>query len=34
MPIGMLLGGIGFKALNEKLRKWAVEDTNKKKTNK
>lgn len=26
MPIGMLLGGIGYKDLNEKIRKWAVED--------
>jgi|TARA_R110000751_G_scaffold93861_1_gene183257 hypothetical protein len=24
MPIGMLLGGIGFRDLNEKIRKWAV----------
>tara|TARA_B110000093_G_C12699571_1_gene297642 strand:- start:112 stop:330 length:219 start_codon:yes stop_codon:yes gene_type:complete len=24
MPIGMLLGGIGFGGLNEKIKKWAV----------
>jgi glucose uptake protein GlcU len=25
MPIGMLLGGLGFEKLNERIRKWAVE---------
>ena len=34
MPIGMLLGGIGFTELNERLRKWAVEKTDKKHTEK
>lgn len=24
MPIGMILGGIGFRDLDEKIRKWAV----------
>ena len=32
MPIGMLLGGIGFKDLNEQIKKWAVSE--KKKTGK
>ena len=31
MPIGMLLGGIGFRDLNEKIRKWAVEETKQRK---
>ena len=30
MPIGMILGGIGFRDLNKKIKKWAVKDTNKK----
>jgi len=30
MPIGMLLGGLGFIQLNERLRNWAVEKTSKK----
>ena len=28
MPIGMLLGGIGFNELNEQIKKWAVGDKN------
>ncbi|CAM1374677.1 hypothetical protein [Tenacibaculum xiamenense] len=24
MPIGILLGGIGFRSLNDQIRKWAV----------
>ena len=32
--IGMLLGGIGFRDLNEKIRKWAVEENKEKKTEK
>jgi hypothetical protein len=34
MPIGMLLGGIGFRDLNEKIRKWAVSEKGKSKTEK
>ena len=34
MPIGMLLGGIGFRDLNEQIRKWAVGKKNEKKTEK
>ena len=34
MPIGMLLGGIGFKDLNEQIRKWAVGEKKEKKTEK
>ena len=34
MPIGMLLGGIGFRDLNEKIRKWAVGEKEKSKTEK
>ncbi|MGB1230969.1 MAG: hypothetical protein ACPG5M_01895 [Winogradskyella sp.] len=32
MPIGMLLGGIGFTDLNDKIKKWALKKN--KKTNK
>ncbi|NRD24887.1 hypothetical protein HNV10_16655 [Winogradskyella litoriviva] len=28
MPIGMLLGGIGFNELNEQIKKWAVGEKN------
>ena len=34
MPIGMLLGGIGFNELNEQIKKWAVGEKNGKKTKK
>ena len=34
MPIGMLFGGIGFRNLNEKIRKWAVSEKGKSKTGK
>ena len=34
MPIGMLLGGIGFNDLNERIKKWAVGEKNEKKTEK
>ena len=34
MPIGMLLGGIGFGGLNEKIRKWALGKTKESKTEK
>ena len=34
MPIGMILGGIGFRELNEQIRKWAVGKKNEKKTEK
>ena len=34
MPIGMLLGGIGFKDLNEQIRKWAVGEKKEKKPEK
>ncbi|AKA35995.1 hypothetical protein [Flagellimonas lutaonensis] len=34
MPIGMILGGIGFKDLNEQIKKWAVAEKNEKKTEK
>ncbi|MFD0991621.1 hypothetical protein [Tenacibaculum geojense] len=34
MPIGMLLGGIGFRDLNEKIRKWAVEEKEQRKAEK
>ena len=34
MPIGMILGGIGFRDLNEKIRKWAVGEEDEKKTEK
>ena len=34
MPIGMLLGGIGFKDLNEQIRKWAVGEKKENKTEK
>lgn len=34
MPIGMLLGGIGFRDLNEQIRKWAVGKKKKNKTKK
>ena len=34
MPIGMLLGGIGFNELNEQIKKWAVGEKNGKKTEK
>jgi len=32
MPIGMLLGGIGFRDLNEQIRKWADGEKNENKT--
>jgi hypothetical protein len=34
MPIGMLLGGIGFRDLNEQIRKWAVGQKKEKETEK
>ena len=34
MPIGMLLGGIGFRDLNEQIRKWAVGEKKQNKTEK
>ncbi|AXO79241.1 hypothetical protein DZC78_02215 [Olleya aquimaris] len=34
MPIGMLLGGIGFNELNEQIKKWALREKNEKKTEK
>jgi len=37
MPIGMLLGGIGFADLNERIKKWAThksEEEEKRKTEK
>jgi glucose uptake protein GlcU len=34
MPIGMLLGGIGFNELNEQIKKWAIGEKNGKKTEK
>jgi uncharacterized membrane protein len=34
MPIGILLGGIGFRELNEKIRKWAVGEKEERKTEK
>ena len=34
MPIGMLLGGIGFNNLNEKLKKWALKENKKTNTEK
>ena len=34
MPIGILLGGIGFRDLNEKIRKWAVGEKEQSKTEK
>ncbi|WP_103072303.1 hypothetical protein [Aquimarina sediminis] len=34
MPIGMLLGGIGLKDLNEKIKKWAVGEKKKRKSEK
>jgi glucose uptake protein GlcU len=34
MPIGMLLGGIGFRDLNEQIRKWAVGERKENKTEK
>jgi len=34
MPIGMLLGGFGFRNLNEQIRKWTVGEKNKKKNEK
>jgi glucose uptake protein GlcU len=34
MPIGMLLGGIGFNELNEQIKKWALGEKNEKKTDK
>ncbi|KAA1240786.1 hypothetical protein [Aquimarina sp. RZ0] len=32
MPIGMLLGGIGFTNLNERIKKWATNKTQKENT--
>ncbi|NEV95083.1 hypothetical protein G3567_13150 [Psychroflexus sp. YR1-1] len=29
MPIGMLLGGLGYSTLNEKIKKWATDDKKK-----
>ncbi|WP_127845270.1 hypothetical protein [Psychroflexus aestuariivivens] len=26
MPIGMLLGGLGYPKLNDKIKKWATDD--------
>ncbi|EDM43983.1 hypothetical protein SCB49_10347 [unidentified eubacterium SCB49] len=26
MPLGMLLGGLGYPSLNDKLKKWATDD--------
>ena len=34
MPIGMLLGGIGFTDLNDKIKKWALKKTKKTNTEK
>jgi hypothetical protein len=31
MPVGMLLGGIGFNNLNEKVKKWATNNSEKRK---
>ncbi len=30
MPIGILLGGIGFTEINKWIKKWALKETNKK----
>jgi len=27
MPIGMLLGGLGFRKLDDKIKKWALDET-------
>ena len=29
MPIGMLLGGLGYSTLNDKIKKWATDAKNK-----
>ena len=29
MPIGMLLGGLGYSTLNDKIKKWATDDKKK-----
>ena len=34
MPIGMLLGGIGFNDLNEQIKKWTVGEKNEKRNKK
>jgi hypothetical protein len=34
MPIGMLLGGIGFTDLNDKIKKWALKKNKKSNTEK
>jgi len=34
MPIGMLLGGIGFRDLNEIIRKWAIREKKESETEK
>ena len=34
MPIGMLLGGIGFTDLNEKIKNWALKKSEKNDTGK
>jgi len=34
MPIGMLLGGIGFTDLNDKIKKWALKKNKKTNTEK
>ena len=34
MPVGMLLGGIGYRDLNEKIRKWAIGEKEQSKTEK
>ena len=34
MPIGMLLGGLGYPRINEKIRKWASKETPKPKSKK
>ena len=31
MPFGMLLGGVGFNDLNERIKKWALDKKNDKK---
>ena len=34
MPIGMLLGGIGFNIINERIKKWALKENKKTNTEK
>ena len=32
MPIGMIIGGLGYPKVNDRIKKWAIRDKNKSET--